>query len=130
MLPIFYAPLMESVDPHSFYLMLYVRSVASPVSIIGAVKGALAAVNPRLPFFEVVTMRELVDDSLWQERLLALLSMSVAFVSIFMAVTGLYGLLSYEAIQRTREFGIRAAVGAQRIYLAALLLKDVAKIVA
>jgi ABC-type antimicrobial peptide transport system permease subunit len=48
---------------------------------------------------------------------------------MFVAITGLYGLLSYETSHRIREFGIRAAVGAQKIDLAALLLKEVATIV-
>jgi ABC-type antimicrobial peptide transport system permease subunit len=74
-------------------------------------------------------MREQLSESLWQERLLAVLAGIFSVISVLMAGTGLYGLLSYDASQRTREFGIRSAVGAQKKDVAALLLKDLARIV-
>jgi predicted permease len=130
MLPIFYTPLGPRLGSNSdFYLFLYARTQGSPATVIGAVKNALFHLNPRLPFFDVVTMHDEVQESLWQERLLAVLSLAFALVSIFMATMGLYGLLSYDTNQRTREFGIRTAVGAQKRDLATLLLQDVTKIV-
>ncbi|HZD46586.1 MAG TPA: FtsX-like permease family protein, partial [Acidobacteriaceae bacterium] len=78
---------------------------------------------------EIVTMQQQVSESLWQERLLAVLAAIFSIVSILMAATGLYGLLAYDASQRTREFGIRIAVGAQRTSVASLLLRDLVRIV-
>jgi ABC-type antimicrobial peptide transport system permease subunit len=73
-------------------------------------------------------MQEQLSESLWQERLLAVLAGVFSVISILMAATGLYGLLSYDASQRTREFGIRNAVGAQKKDVAILLLKELARI--
>ena len=69
-------------------------------------------------------------ESLWQERLLATLSLLFALIAVFMAVVGLHGLLSYDTTQRTREFGIRAAVGAQKLDVAELLVRDLLRILA
>jgi putative ABC transport system permease protein len=74
-------------------------------------------------------MRDRVTQSLWQERLLATLSLLFALIAVFMAVVGLHGLLSYDTTQRTREFGIRAAVGAQKLDVAGLLVHDLLRIV-
>jgi hypothetical protein len=129
MLPIFYAPLLPRQDG-SFVYVLYVSTQGPATAIIGAVKRAQSALDPRLPFFDVVTMRDRVTQSLWQERLLATLSLLFAFIAVFMAVVGLHGLLSYDTTQRTREFGIRAAVGAQKLDVAELLMADLLRILA
>ena len=105
------------------------RTQGSPESIIAAVRNTLAQLAPGLPFSEITTMQQQVSDSLWQERLLAVLAAIFSVVSILMAATGLYGLLAYDAGQRTREFGIRIAVGAQRASIASLLLRDLLHIV-
>ncbi len=130
LLPIFYRPLGPRLGTDSnFYLFLYVRTQGSPATVIGAVKNALFQLDPGLPFFDIVTMHAQVQESLWQERLLAVLSGVFALVSIFMAAMGLFGLLSYDTNQRTREFGIRTAVGAQKRDVVVLLLQDLARIV-
>ena len=127
LLPIYYAPLrFRDYEGTEF---LYVRTQGPPESVIGAVRNTLAQLDPNLPFSEIVTMQQQVSESLWQERLLAVLAAIFSAVSIVMAATGLYGLLAYDASQRTREFGIRIAVGAQRSSVASLLLRDLVRIV-
>jgi predicted permease len=127
MLPIFYSPIEQRTDWGSqFYL--YVRTQGPPASIINAARKVLSRVDPQLPFSNVLTMQEQLSESLWQERLLAVLAGVFSVISILMAATGLYGLLSYDASQRTREFGIRNAVGAQKKDVAILLLKELARI--
>jgi predicted permease len=127
LLPIYYAPMQLSTYEGTEFL--YVRAQGPPETIIAAVRNTLAQLDPRLPFSKIVTMRQQVSDSLWQERLLAVLAAIFSIVSILMAATGLYGLLAYDASQRTREFGIRIAVGAQRGSIASLLLRDLLRIV-
>jgi predicted permease len=127
LLPIFYSPMELRTYEGTQYL--YVRTQGPPEQIISAVRNTLAQLDPRLPFSEIVTMQEQVSESLWQERLLAVLAAVFSIVSILMAATGLYGLLTYDASQRTREFGIRIAVGAQRSSVASLLLRDLVRIV-
>jgi putative ABC transport system permease protein len=128
MLPIYYLPIEQRSDWNSeFYL--YVRTQGSPDSIVNAARRVLSSLDSQLPFSAVITMREQLSESLWQERLLAVLAGIFSIISVLMAGTGLYGLLSYDANQRTREFGIRSAVGAQKKDVAALLLKELAHIV-
>ncbi|MDT7812689.1 MAG: hypothetical protein QOJ42_2605 [Acidobacteriaceae bacterium] len=128
MLPIYYTPIDQRSDWNSeFYL--YVRTQGSPASIVSAARKVLSGLDSQLPFSAVITMREQLSESLWQERLLAVLAGIFSIISVLMAGTGLYGLLSYDASQRTREFGIRSAVGAQKKDVAALLLMELARIV-
>ena len=127
LLPIFYSPMQLRSYEGTEYL--YVRTQGPPQQIIAAVRNTLAQLDPRLPFSEIVTMQQQVSESLWQERLLAVLAAVFSVVSILMAATGLYGLLAYDVSQRTREFGIRIAVGAQRSSVASLLLRDLVRIV-
>lgn len=127
LLPIYYPPLqLRDYEGTEF---LYVRAQGPPETIIAAVRNTLAQLDPTLPFAEIQTMRQQVSESLWQERLLAVLAAIFSAVSILMAATGLYGLLAYDASQRAREFGIRIAVGAQRSSVASLLLRDLLRIV-
>lgn len=78
----------------------------------------------------VETMQEQLNDSLWQERLLVALAVMFSGVSVLLAGLGLYGLLAYDASQRTREFGIRVAVGAQRSDVGRLMIGELAGILA
>jgi predicted permease len=125
--PTYYAPLETSEDWDST-LFLYVRTRGEPQSVIGAVRDVLFHLDARLPFFDVVTMQEQIAESLWQERMLAFLAAALSLCAILMAAAGLYALLSYDSNQRQREFGIRAAVGARRIDVAALVLRDLLRI--
>ncbi len=127
LLPIFYSPM--QLRTYEGTQQLYVRTQGPPEQIIGSVRNTLAQLDSRLPFSEIVTMQQQVSESLWQERLLAVLAAVFSAVSMLMAVTGLYGLLAYDTAQRTREFGIRIAVGAQRGSVASLLLRDLLRIV-
>lgn len=127
LLPIYYAPMQLGTEQGTEFL--YVRTQGPPESVISAVRNTLAQLDPNLPFSEIVTMQQQVSESLWQERLLAVLAAIFSAVSIVMAATGLYGLLAYDASQRTREFGIRIAVGARRSSVASLLLRDLVRIV-
>jgi len=93
--------------------ILHVRTRNRPESIIESVRRALAAIDPRLPFFEVRTLAQEVDSTLWAERLLAWLSAVFAGVAIVLATLGVYATLAYAITQSRREIGIRVALGAQ-----------------
>lgn len=69
-------------------------------------------------------MHEQLSEALWQERLLAVLGSVFSVMSVLIVAIGLYGLLAYDASQGRREFGIRCALGAQRVDVGALLVKD------
>jgi predicted permease len=129
LLPIFYTPMTQR-DMNDSEIYLYVRTADRPEGIIRAVREALSEREPQLPIVKVETMQEQVNDSLWQERLLVALAVVFSSVSVLLSGLGLYGLLGYDASQRTREFGIRVAVGAQRSDVGRLMIGELAGILA
>lgn len=99
--------------PGSSGFILHVRTRMAPESIIGSVTWVLAGIDPRLPFFEITTLAEEVDRSIWQERLVAWMSLGFALLAVLVAGTGMHGLMSYMVSERSREIGIRSALGAR-----------------
>jgi hypothetical protein len=129
LLPIFYTPINPAEATASgFYV--YAHTQGEPASIVGAARDTLADLEPQLPFSHVITMHEQVNESLWQEQLLAALAILFSVVAVLMAGAGLYGLLAYAASQRTREFGIRSAIGAQRRDIGKLVVREMFTVVA
>jgi len=100
------------------------RTAADPQAILPAIREVVAQVNTNLPLFDVKTESEQIDRLLFQERLVARLSGFFALLALVLACVGLYGLLSYEVSRRTREIGIRMALGAHRETVLKLILRQ------
>lgn len=128
MLPIYYLPMSRDLAWGGSYY-LYVRTQAPSAGIIDLVKSSLYSLESRLPFYDIVTLKEEAMNTIWQERLLSVLAMIFSAIAVLMSATGLYGLLSYDANQRRREFGVRYAVGAQRRHVLRLIAMDLARMV-
>jgi len=95
--------------------ILHVRTSNQPEGIIPAVRRALNAIDPRLPFLEVRTLAQEVDATLWAERLLAWLSAVFSGAAAVLATLGVYATLAYAIAQSRREIGIRVALGARAV---------------
>jgi putative ABC transport system permease protein len=118
-----YLPYSQSSDIGS--VTFYVKSEVAPEALADRVREAVARVDPTLPVSNVKTMKAQIRESLFVERLLAALSIAFGTVATLLAALGLYGLMSYAVSMRTREIGIRVALGAKRRQLLTMVLKDV-----
>ena len=107
--PIFYQ---ATDDRHSGGAM-YVRTYGAPNASIQAVRRILHDLAPALPFASAFTLEQELQQSLWQERLVTLLCAFFGLAALLLSATGLYGTLAYSVARRTKEFGIRIALGAQ-----------------
>lgn len=117
--PFLYIPLLQD---YRSPMTLVVRTAIKPENMFHAIQAEVAALDPEMPMFDVKTLEEHLSISLFLQRMAATVLSIFGLLALSLAALGLYGVTAYAVSQRTRELGIRVAVGAQQSDILKLIL--------
>lgn len=129
MIPQVYFPLTTSL-PWGGYGHLIVKTQVSPDTLLPTVRSEVHALDPSLALFRPQTMDDVIANNMHDATVQAFLLSGFAVLALVLAAIGLYGVMSYLVTQRTREIGIRMALGARQSNVLSLILKRGAKLTA
>lgn len=103
----------------------YVRAGMGSASVYGSVRGAVKSLDASMPIYELKTLGDQLDQTLLTERLIALLSAGFGMLATLLAAVGLYGVMAFVVARRTKELGVRIALGAQPGEVVWLVMREV-----
>ena len=133
-----YTAIREEQRPQVFFpylqatiesVTVYARTRHEPDSLMQTIRREVAALDPQLPVYNVSTLEDRVARSVVNERLIASLSATLSAMATLLSVVGLYGVMAYLVTRRTREIGIRMALGAMRSQIASGVLREAGALV-
>jgi putative ABC transport system permease protein len=110
-------------------MTLVVRATQDPTRLVGDIRQIVHSIDPNQPLGDVRTMESLASESVAPQRLTMLVSILFAVLALVLAMVGLYGVISYSVAQRTHEFGIRMALGAERRDILKLVVGQGSKLI-
>ncbi len=126
---------LTDVDQYMLYVpggrgVLHVRSAVPPATLIGSVRAAVQRLDPEVPVFDVRTIGEQIDLAMGRERTFAMLSLAFSVLALVLSSVGLFGIMANAVNRRTKELGIRLALGATPSFLIRSVIGEAAVLVA
>jgi putative ABC transport system permease protein len=130
-----YTNLRDEIPPQAFVpympsrfvgnMTVYVRTTGEPTALMNSIRSKVRDIDANLPIYDMRTTDDQIANSLAAERMIASLSTVFGFLATILAAVGLYGLMAYNVVQRTREIGIRMALGAAQTDVVWMVMRDV-----
>jgi putative ABC transport system permease protein len=124
--PFFYIPYTQERVVTS--LTYYVRTSGDPVALASSVRAAVGEMDSALPLYDVRSFEQQIDQRLSASKLVAFLALAFGALAALLAAMGIYALLAYSVAQRTREIGVRMALGAEPKRVGWMILGDVGRL--
>ena len=122
--PTAYRPMLQVQDSDAYSSNLEIRTAGDAASLAPSARQAIGQVDDKLPIFGVTTLREQLSGALQQEKLIAELVSFFGLLALLLACIGLYGVMAHGVVRRTKEIGIRMALGAERRKIVWMVLRE------
>ena len=126
--PLFFLPYRQQVDIGGNYF--YVATALPPERIIPSLRRAVTELDPNLPMEDLTTLTQQVRENLFMDRMISSFASAFAGLATILAAIGLYGVLAFNVARRTREIGIRLAIGAETSTVRNMVMREVGLMIA